>query len=67
VPVRTGRLRSSIRGSLSGLRYSGGANVPYAGFVEARRHNLQDAIDPVIAQMRGGQELAQRLASALRV
>jgi hypothetical protein len=52
VPVRTGRLRNSIRGGLEGEnKYIGGANVPYAGKVEERRHNLKDAYNKFAPQI----------------
>lgn len=52
VPVRTGRLKNSIRGALQGEnKYVGGANVPYAGKVEERRHNLQSAEDKFVPQI----------------
>jgi len=40
-PVRTGRLRDSIQYEVDGYQIQVGSSVPYAGYVEAKKHFLE--------------------------
>lgn len=72
LPVKTGHLRNSAYVKKStGFTATVGNTAEYAIYIEegtryiSAHYNLRDAVNTIISQMRGGQELAQRLQTIL--